>query len=364
MRHVRNYIVPISLVAALALVLAACGGPQVGGSYTASQTTNAINETSSSTSAVVGASLQSDAGLAVQAPGVMSAPGISSGGNLPTGTWTWSQSSSSWGQDSTSPATGLILNWTFTGQGGTTKNATLTIDWQVGGTATINVDNSGTTQEVPRHASATLDVGGTEVGSLDVQVGWQNTTCGKILEPATASASGYLGDASNKITLESFDLGIPQASGTLSSSGKITATSASSGDGGLQWNVNLDGTAKRSSTDCTLTEFDTTSGHISFGLNSPSHSMSFAVDFSNMHYDSTGALTSVDLTGGNLKVDGATAVTFTGRLDDANGNGVWGDNVTLHFSGKTMSLEAYLQNGGVTTVAISSFTRMALGALK
>ncbi|ALJ90170.1 hypothetical protein TO73_0307 [Thermus aquaticus Y51MC23] len=55
--------------------------------------------------------------------------------------------------------------------------------------------------------------------------------------------------------------------------------------------------------------------------------------------ENTGAIT---VQNGYLTVDGKT-VTFAGVLDDANGNCVPGENLTLTFAGgQTMSLEAYL----------------------
>ena len=54
---------------------------------------------------------------------------------------------------------------------------------------------------------------------------------------------------------------------------------------------------------------------------------------------------SARLSKGVVEVDSRAAVTFSGTLDDANGNEVPGENVTLNFAdGETVSLETFLNS--------------------
>jgi hypothetical protein len=94
-----------------------------------------------------------------------------------------------------------------------------------------------------------------------------------------------------------------------------------------------------------LEKFNASSGEVDVKLDTRNHAARLYFKITDWN-ENTGAIT---IQNGYLTVDGKT-VTFAGVLDDANGNCVPGENLTLTFAGgQTMSLEAYLiQNLGAS----------------
>jgi len=101
--------------------------------------------------------------------------------------------------------------------------------------------------------------------------------------------------------------------------------------------------------DCFVDTFEPENGAVDVLLFSEQAGItsSFGVDlaFDTIVFDDvTGELVSVDLDG-DLTVDGAAAVTFSGTLDDDDADGIPGDNLVLVFAnGDTTTLEAFIEN--------------------
>jgi len=156
--------------------------------------------------------------------------------------------------------------------------------------------------------------------------------------------------AFNGITLELTSVSATEAQ--IAASGEIVASAA--GDrAGLDWDVTLTGPLTRG-TDCFIDDLEPESGAVDVLLFSEQEGVtsSFGVDFAFdtiVFDDVTGELVSIDLDG-DLTVDGAAAVSFSGTLDDDDGDGIPGDDLVLVFAnGDTTTLEAFIESQIETT---------------
>ena len=135
-------------------------------------------------------------------------------------------------------------------------------------------------------------------------------------------------------------------------SGEIVA-SANGDRAGFGWDVTLTGPLARG-TDCFIDAFEPESGAVDMVLFSERAGVmsSFGVDFTFDDIvvdDVTGEFVAVDLDG-DLSVDGAAAVSFSGTLDDEDADGIPGDNLVLVFAnGDTTTLEAFIEKQLETT---------------
>ena len=69
----------------------------------------------------------------------------------------------------------------------------------------------------------------------------------------------------------------------------------------------------------------------------------FDVSLGNAMLGTLQGIASVDLNDGSLQIDDSAAASFSGSLDDSNGNGMSGENVMIDFSaGDTTDLESFL----------------------
>lgn len=357
--------IALPILIALSLGLTACNSSTPAGppkaTYSPDDAAAAITGIQTDTNGVASGSMNSDAGLAVQAlPSSLPAPAAA--GQLPTGIYQWNASTEAW--DPVGASGNLVLQWTFPDDtsalhdAAVSHDAVLTLDWSVNSsTVVVNVD--GSTQEVPQDALATLTVDGTEVGRLAAQIGWQDTpACGLILEPATLSLSGYLGTTDHKVSIDKLTLSIPLANGTLATTGKVSGVNGSD-TVSFDWDLSFVGSVTRDALTCGLTDASVTSGHIALGITSNDHDMHVAFDVGNLTFDSSGELQSVDISNGSFTIDGAVAVTFEGTISNATIDTIPGDDLILTFAGgQTMSLKDFLQGHLGATSAL-----MALGRL-
>ena len=274
------------------------------------------------------------------------APQAHSDSDLPRGTYEYDAATGDWVPVASGDT--LVLRWSYEDFGGSTHEAELVVDWDVASDTLVVSDGFGGTAEVPTDMNASLTVDGNEVASLDLSADWyEDAACaGPILEPSSLSLSGYVGDDSARLEL---DLGFSIGDDTISTQGQVTA-SAGADSATFDWDLSVNGAMTRDD-NCFLANFDLESGSVAFGISATvageTDSLEFAVDFSNIVMDEFGAVTSVELSNGVITLNGLAAVTFEGTLDDQNGNGVPGENVTLSFAdGTTMTLEAFLLSSG------------------
>lgn len=338
----------VAVLAALTLALSACGsGPAAGppeATYSPSQTAAALGDVQSDAAQAVSGSVDDLEGRAVQAiPSGPPAP--SAAGDLPRGIYVWNATADAW--DARGPSDDLVLHWSFEDDSAESHDAAFNLDWSVTDpTVMVRVgDATEGTQEVPQDALARLSVDGVEMGRLAAKVAWQDTpSCGPILEPASLTLDGYLGDDAHKVAIHDASLELPVASGVLSTAGSVNGVSGTD-DVSFDWDLAYSGSVTRDPDTCRITDASVASGHVGLGWASNSHELRIAFDADAPVLDDNGMPTSVDLHEGALTIDGDVAVTFEGRLGDANGNGVPGDDLQLTFAGgDSMSLESFVQS--------------------
>lgn len=237
----------------------------------------------------------------------------------------------------------LEFRWSFLDADETEREAVLAVDW---GTTTI-VEGQGGTVEVPTDdMSVTLTVDDAAAAAFDVAFTWYaGPGCADgILEPTSVAIDGSMG---TDATLSLNGVSLSLTATTLDSSGEIVA--AAGGDAvGVDWDVTLDVMVDRRP-DCSIEDFAVDGGSVSVTLFSDTagtrSSLGLNVDFGNIQFDEeSGSLESIDLDG-SLDVDGAPVVSFTGTLDDADGDGIPGENLILTFAdGETMTFAAFSQD--------------------
>ena len=276
---------------------------------------------------------------------------------LARGTYTYDAATDTCTRTAGADGDTLVLRYPYQNDKGTAE-AELNIDW---GDDTLDVaGRDGELVEVPTAMTATLTADDREVATLNAATDWYNTAdCGSadgILEPTRVSLSGNLG------SLGFDNVGYSLSDTNLTIQGAVTAGSDLSAD----LTVSLNGTLTRGP--CFAEDFETDSGSLSFGAASSvdgDHSFRLSTGFSDIvladDFLADGFMGggmddfTVDLRGfvsvrlfdGLVQVDGDTAATFDGVLDDENANGTPGENVTIEFSGGgSTTLEAYLRGYG------------------
>lgn len=348
----------------------ASSSEQVEANYTSGEVEQEFGDLSDDTSTLVTAGFQSEGAVALslmppfpamggfsldmlmadllepRSAAKLLAPQAHSDSDLPRGTYEYDAATGDW-----VPVAGgdtLVLRWSYENfEPSTTHQAELAVDWDVASATEVVDDGFGSMIEVPTDMSASLSVDGDEVAAFALAADWyESDTCGPILEPSSLSLSGYVGDDSARLEL---DLGFSIGDDTISTQGQVIA-SAGADSATFDWDLSMNGAVTRDG-NCFLANFDLESGSLAFGISATvageTDSLEFAVDFSNIVMDEFGAVTSVELSNGVITLNGLAAVTFEGTLNDQNGNGVPGENVTLSFAdGTTMTLEAFLLSSG------------------
>ncbi len=281
---------------------------------------------------------------------------------LPRGDYVWTEGASDWTWLGASDDLGL--DWDFGSPNRHT--ASLDVNWDASAPTTTVLVAGRPDQEVPQGALATLSVDAVEVGRLEAQVAWQDTTCGTILEPANAVFRGYLGQGKDRVAWDPIELRIFEGDGatTIATRGAVTATSGAHGDTSatglrVDWDVAVRGPSERDASDCTLSDFTPQDGHVGFGVAGSQRSLGFYTRFSDVNLASFAP--SVGLSGGRLSIDGVVAVTFEGTLDNPDGDDFPGENLILTFKGGVqMSLEAFLRKHTMPVNQLSGLLRYVL----
>ena len=364
----------VSILAALLLFLSACDPAGNGGTGDTAYGEDDLDQAVTSVGSdleELGAAFEAELGVAALGafPGSFPTPSepivtsdgalslrfirTSQAGSLPRGIWEWDDGASDWVDAGDSA--NLVLRWTFVDAASDTHDAAITIDW---GATTQVRDEFGDLVEVPTAMNVTMTVDTTTVADVDAEFDWYTAAaCAEgILEPDRVYVDGSFGvDATldlNAITLEMTPVSATDAQ--IATSGEIVA-SADGDRAGLGWDVTLTGPLTRGG-DCFIDDFEVESGAVDVLLVSERAgvSSSFGVDltFDTIVFDDvTGELVSVDLDG-DLTVDGAAAVSFSGTLDDDDGDEIPGDNLVLVFAdGETTTLEAFIESRIEATAA-------------
>jgi len=264
-------------------------------------------------------------------------PAGATAGELPRGEYSYDQVAEVWVK--TGESDDLVLDWLYDAVA-----YSLTIDWDATSPTTIVTGSTGDSAEVPTGASAELTQGGVAVGGLNLTSGWTSNQCA-YHEPTAVGMNGYLGDASAMLTLDRLQFALSDTAGTDTVSVGAEATATAGGDSlSAYLDVTVNGQVERD-VDCVIIDFEPSSGTVAFGVDvtvAGDHgSLDFQTAISNAQYTS-GVLSSIGLDG-DLRLDGVQAVRFSGSLNDANNNGIPGDQLTLTFTGdESMTLEEFI----------------------
>lgn len=327
----------LATLTVLAVLLAACSSPQAP-SMSAAETGTAIEELSQAVSTVGSAAAWSR--LPTNALGHMSSVPLPLGATpeaLPRGEYDYDESGSTWLK--TADSDDLELNWDYD-----LAVYRLAVDWDATAPTRVISLQSGVSNEVPTGAAARLTEGGVEVGGLAATSAWTANQCGYD-EPTGASSSGFLGDSDARVTLDRLGFTINDTAGSDTVSAEAEATAAAGGDSlNAYLELHANGEIERGP-DCNLVNFVPTSGNLALGATAnvagEQSSFEFRSNFSDVMFDA-GALSGLGLDG-SLRLNGVLAVAFSGALNDANANGVPGDELLLTFAdAQTMTLEAFL----------------------
>ena len=330
----RPLLVTIPLIT---LVLAACSSVQ-GPALTAAETGTAIADLYQA-----GVTVGSAAGwhqLPVDALGAVAGialPVSGTPGALPRGKYSYDSLSKVWVK--TAESDDLELAWLHDAVA-----YGLVFDWDA--TApTITVAGPGSeTAEVPTGAAATLSQGGTPVGGLAASSNWVTNKCA-VDEPSRASLSGYLAGDGALLTLDRLGFTLADTAGTDTITTEAEVTASVGGDSlSAYLELSGNGTLERD-VDCNIVDFAPVSGTVALGaaatVAGDSHSVDFETALSDPQY-SGDVLTGIGLAG-SLRLDGVLATSFSGSLNDANANGIPGDELKLTFADdQTTTLEEFL----------------------
>ena len=347
----------VILAAAAVLVLAACTGADPTGGTTfgeadVAQTATGLGDAFEGMAAEMG---QEDAAAALAAfPGFTMVPVAVTGADgslslqvrpsatepLPRGIYAYDTETFEW--VAVGASDDLEYRWTFEDPDGVERDASIVVDWGV----TDEVEDVfGDLVEVPTAMSATLRVDAVEVAGVDAEFAWYTAAAcpNGVLQPTRVYVDGSLG---TDTTLSLNDLTVTLTGDAIATSGEVVAQSPGKRVG-FDWDVSVAGTIQR--VDCFIDTFEPTSGSIGLTVVSEASgvvkSVGFAGSFDEIVLDTdTGVWVSVDIDG-SITIDGAAAVTFAGTLDDEDGDGIPGENVTLAFSnGESTTLAAFIED--------------------
>lgn len=325
-----------TLAVGIALFLAACSSPQ-GPSLSAAETGDALSTTLAGAQSVLGDPDWS------QLPSEALAPIVSSGlpfgvdGALPRGVYQYDAVAEEWAFVAESDD--LDLGWTHAAVA-----YRLLFDWDATAPTLWVEDSLGDEYEVPAGGTATAYQGGNVVAAAAFSSGWFANQCGYD-EPSAGSLSGHSGGPNALLSLDELALSLTDTASVDVVTARAQVTASVGGDSlSAYFDVTARGELERDA-DCLIVDFSVASGDLKAGLavdvDGEQRSLDFVTTFSDPVYES-GMLSGIGLSG-NLRVDGVTAVNFAGALNDANDNGIPGDELLLTFADSaTQTLEEFL----------------------
>lgn len=232
----------------------------------------------------------------------------------------------------------LFYRWNFDDGLGVMalRAAELMADWDATSATTEVVDQFGDRYEVPTGMAASLSVDSTEVASAALTASWFDIApCGPILEPSSLALDASFGvgttlDVTANLTISE------NGTDTIATDGSTTLSDASDSVA-FSWDVTFTGDLTR--TDCFISDFSVSEIDLAFGISSSSGGNSESIDLAM-------TISNIDMNSGDFDVDGSLdisgveAATFSGRYDDADDDGVYGDNVNITYAdGSTETLE-------------------------
>ncbi len=262
--------------------------------------------------------------------------------DLPRGNYSYTRSDGGDAWVRLSDADDLSLTWPYDADPETsapdTATATATFDWNAL-SPTIRADVYGEAVEVPTGLNLSLVANGQSAADVDVAATYY-AGCGEaVLEPTslTVNGTGSLLNLGNV----GYEVSESDAGDSVTTQGQVTVVDEGIA---LEWNVAVNGELTRQ--DCLTESFVPEDGAVSVSLSGfagDTNSVAFNLKFS--------GITEPDLSGSVVVNDDKdNAVTFSGKLSDANGNGIPGEAVTVRFAdGSSTTLEELIKSLGTVT---------------
>ena len=248
---------------------------------------------------------------------------------LPRGLYIYDAEQNAWQRRGDDDA--LVLTWPYSDLSANEVTATLTFDWAAGAQTITVAGPAGESFEAPTSLDVTVVAGEQEVADVNLALSYYSSAeCGTIAEPTRLNVNG----TGSLFDLNNVGYSVTEEDGadSVTTQGEVTSKEGPV----LGWNVTVNGERERES--CFTSDYKPASGSVNVSLASEAGSFAFATDIDNIEDESVG------LSNGTVQIDGATALSFEGTLDDQNGNGVPGENVDLSFAGgNTTTLEQALQ---------------------
>lgn len=283
---------------------------------------------------------------------------------LPTGTMTYDSGSGAFVQTSPSPSNDLLLVWTFehvdpNTMVATSYSAEALFDWNNSGgndlvsSEPIFVTTASSDQvEVPTAMRMTLEVGpsgGALASAADVEaaISWFEDClgiAGPIDDVVGLTIDGSVG-LDHVLDFDMVSLSIDDAASRLDTSGTISYQGQHAAS--VTWDVTLHGDVIRNS--CYFAGIDVSAGDIEVSVTiEPSggtaRTFTFVASFDSVVTGPYGEVVSANVDG-SLSIDGTTAFSFAGTFDDADADGVPGENVTVTYGGgATTTMEDILRS--------------------
>jgi len=264
---------------------------------------------------------------------------------LPRGKFDWN--GSDWVEDGGYTGDNLEINWPFEDAEGVGHLARIVVDWSDGLLTIDAKDGDGDLVEVPVRSKVSYYIDGSidKGGYIKGAFTWYNGSCGTILEPSSLALEGHIGSTT---TLD-FNIDLTVGSSSIATTGDIKLESAGGSEGGqVKWNVSIKGNIERGS-DCFINNVDTESGSVNFFTSATHEGETESFEFNTAFVikdNEDGTPSEIEISEGYVKVNGETAFTFEGVLDDADEDGVPGENVTVHFADGDTDLEQVLRDNG------------------
>jgi|GEM_PF-2505440 len=338
----RRPVILAALALTLAALFAACSQPPTGPSMTAQEAGDEVGSLSIRFGEVL--SDPAVSGFAEVLAGLTpSGLPYEDGNELPRGAYEFDEVSETWVEVGDSDD--LELNWTV--EPGSLA-ARLLVDWDASTPTVTRTVPGGEEFELPTGANATLTVGGEVKADIDQTATWPVNQCGTLTEPGDLFFDGVVTHGAASLTIDGVGLSVDAGETTASAgtSGRLELA-VPAGEAWVDWDVNLDLAIARDEATCIVADGDVTSGRVQLGAgvetSDGSASAGVATDFAPVFDTVTSALTGVELTNGRLTLDGVLAVTWEGVLDDADGDGVPGENLDLTFADGTTTLEDFIR---------------------
>lgn len=320
----------------LAATLAACTPPPTGPAMSAAEAAERIGALGMRAGAVLADPSVRGFGAGLEGLAPASLP-EGEGSDLPRGVYELDEASGDWVQVADSDD--LDLNWTEDGEA-----ARLLIDWDAASPTVRRTLADGEEVELPTGASASLAVAGEVVADVDQTAAWPINRCGTLTEPGDVAVDGVVRHGQAQLTLDRVSLSVDagETAATASTSGRL-GLGAPAGGAWASWDVRLDLDVTRDEATCRITDGAVVSGRLRLDAgvvgDGGEGSFGVATDFAPVVDPATQEVEGLELTNGRLTLGATLAATWDGVLDDANGNGVPGENLVLTFEDGSMSLE-------------------------